>query len=285
MRASTSLAFLCVVALLTGCGRSVVVRRERGAASPPRPVATRPASVPVPAGDYIVRRGDNLYRIAFNHNLDVRDVAARNGISPPYTIYPGQRLRLLGSAPRPLATPVASVPPTTPPRAASSFPASSLPSARTPVAPPAPAPVASRPVPTPSAAPTPAALPPMRGGAWRWPADGQLVGRFVAGDQTRQGLDIAGSAGQPVKAAADGVVVYSGAGLVGYGELIILKHSEDWLSAYGHNRKRLVNEGRTVSAGQQIAEMGRSGASRDMLHFEVRRNGKPIDPLPLLPRR
>lgn len=79
------------------------------------------------------------------------------------------------------------------------------------------------------------------------------------------------------------MVVYSGAGLVGYGELIIVKHSEAWLSAYGHNRKRLVNEGQRVKSGQQIAEMGRSGASRDMLHFEIRYNGKPVDPLGYLP--
>jgi lipoprotein NlpD len=120
---------------------------------------------------------------------------------------------------------------------------------------------------------------------WAWPAAGQLVGRYAVGDPTRQGIDIAGSAGQTVAAAADGVVVYSGSGLVGYGELVIIKHSDVWLSAYGHNRKRLVSEGERVRAGQQIAEMGRSGASRDMLHFEIRQNGKPVDPLVHLPRR
>jgi lipoprotein NlpD len=88
-----------------------------------------------------------------------------------------------------------------------------------------------------------------------------------------------------VQAAADGVVVYSGAGLIGYGELIIVKHNDTWLSAYGHNRKRLVGEGDGVRAGQVIAEMGRTGTSRDMLHFEVRKNGKPIDPLGVLPKR
>lgn len=108
---------------------------------------------------------------------------------------------------------------------------------------------------------------------------------FLAGDPTRQGIGIAGSNGQSVQAAGDGVVVYSGAGLIGYGELVIIKHSDEWLSAYGHNRKRLVNEGQAVRVGEQIAEMGRSGASRDMLHFEIRRKGKPVDPLGLLPRR
>ncbi len=121
--------------------------------------------------------------------------------------------------------------------------------------------------------------------AWRWPTSGQVIEKFVAGEPTRQGINIAGNAGQPVIAAAAGEVVYSGAGLIGYGELVIIRHSDTFLSAYGHNRKRLVGEGEKVEAGQQIAEMGRSGASRDMLHFEIRRNGKPVDPLPLLPGR
>jgi lipoprotein NlpD len=112
-----------------------------------------------------------------------------------------------------------------------------------------------------------------------------VVSRFAEGDRSRQGIAIAGSAGQPVRAAAAGTVVYSGAGLVGYGELIIIKHSDEWLSAYGHNRRRLVAEGARVAAGQQIAELGRTGTSRDMLHFEIRRNGRPVDPTPLLPRR
>ena len=120
---------------------------------------------------------------------------------------------------------------------------------------------------------------------WRWPVDGQLLSRFEAGQPTKQGIDIAGSGGAPVRAAGDGTVVYSGSGLVGYGELIIIKHDEQWLSAYGHNRNRLVNEGAVVKAGQQIAELGRTGASRDMLHFEIRYNGKPVDPLRYLPRK
>jgi lipoprotein NlpD len=120
---------------------------------------------------------------------------------------------------------------------------------------------------------------------WRWPTDGDVIGRYVAGDQTQQGIDIAGRSGQPVIAAADGVVVYSGAGLVGYGELVIIKHSEEWLSAYAHNRRRLVAEGTKVKAGDAIAEMGRTGAITDMLHFEIRRNGKPVDPLLYLPKK
>lgn len=112
-----------------------------------------------------------------------------------------------------------------------------------------------------------------------------MLTSYAAGDPTRQGIDIAGREGQPVRAAADGVVVYSGSGLVGYGELVIIKHNEQWLTAYGHNRARLVNEGTRVKAGDQVAEMGHSGASRDILHFEIRYNGKPVDPQQYLPRR
>jgi lipoprotein NlpD len=121
--------------------------------------------------------------------------------------------------------------------------------------------------------------------AWRWPGKGPLIGSFVAGDQTRQGIDIGGTAGDPVLAAADGEVVYSGNGLLGYGELIIVKHNASFLSAYGHNRKRLVQEGDKIKAGQQIAEMGSSASARDELHFEIRKNGKPVNPIDYLPAR
>jgi lipoprotein NlpD len=120
---------------------------------------------------------------------------------------------------------------------------------------------------------------------WRWPGKGPLIGSFVAGDQTRQGIDIGGTAGDPVLAAADGEVVYSGNGLLGYGELIIVKHNASFLSAYGHNRKRLVQEGERIKAGQQIAEMGSSASARDEVHFEIRKNGKPVNPIDYLPAR
>jgi lipoprotein NlpD len=119
---------------------------------------------------------------------------------------------------------------------------------------------------------------------WRWPSSGNVIGRFVSGDPTQQGIDIAGRLGQPVVAVADGEVVYSGNGLLGYGEMIIVQHSPDYLSAYGHNQRRLLAEGTKVKAGQVIAEMGQRG-SQVMLHFEVRRRGKPVDPLAYLPPR
>ena len=173
--------------------------------------------------------------------------------------------------------PVTPLPPETRPANPAVPPSGPASAPAVPVATPA---IAGTPVVVPSAPVVPAAV---SAGGWRWPTQGQLIGRFSAGDPKRQGIDIAGTAGQSVVAAADGVVVYSGAGLVGYGELIIIKHSDEWLSAYAHSRKRLVTEGTAVRAGQPIAELGRSGTSRDMLHFEVRRNGKPVDPLSVLP--
>jgi lipoprotein NlpD len=120
---------------------------------------------------------------------------------------------------------------------------------------------------------------------WRWPADGS-VGRRFKRDDAIPGIEIVGKSGAPVRSAADGVVVYSGNGLVGYGELVIVKHSDSLLSAYGHNRKRLVKEGQRVTAGQQIAEMGSSGgAAQAGLEFQIRKDGNPVDPLAYLPPR
>lgn len=150
-------------------------------------------------------------------------------------------------------------------------------------------PVAGVPAVAPAAMPPPA---PVAAGAsravsgvqWRWPADGSLAGRFQSGDAI-PGIEIAGKSGDPVRAAADGVVVYSGNGLVGYGELVIIKHNDSFLSAYGHNRKRLVKEGQRVSGGQQIAEMGSTGSTRNELEFQIRKDGNPVDPLGYLPPR
>lgn len=248
-------ACLLATLALIGCSSSVVREPARGgsrgggrpAASAPRP------SVAKPGATVVVQRGEGLYRIATNNGIQMADLAAWNGLSPPYNLYPGQRLKLYP-----------------PGRGASASSGSASGGAS-----------ASRP-----SAPAPAPAAPIDSGIrWRWPADGPLLGRYVANEPTKQGIDIGGAPGTPVRAAADGVVVYSGTGLVGYGELIIVKHNEQWLSAYGHNRKRLVNEGQLVKAGQQIAEMGRSGAARDQLHFEVRYNAKPVDPLLYLPAR
>ena len=249
-----SLAVGITVFLLAACSSTVV--RETSSSSASHSTVSKPKH----GATARVQRGDTLYGIAFRNGVDVRDLAAWNAIGAPYTIYPGQSLRLYPSSGKSVATTATSPGTVRPKPAAASVP--------------------PRPV-----APSPAAAPANSGVSWRWPADGAVIGRFAAGDATKQGVDIAGTSGQPVRAAGDGVVVYSGGGLVGYGELIIVKHNEAWLSAYGHNRTRLVNEGQNVKAGQQIAEMGRSGAARDMLHFEIRYNGKPVDPQLYLPKR
>jgi len=246
---------LLAVLALAACGTATVVKKSGGSSGAPVPRT----SVAKPGQTTTVRQGDTLYAIARRTNVSPLDLASWNGLSSPNTIYPGQVLRLYPSSGAAPARPVAGT-------AASGAGNTTVPA-------------------RPSAPPPVTATPVNSGFAWRWPTDGVVVGNYVAGETTKQGMDIGGANGQPVRAAADGVVVYSGAGLVGYGELIIIKHNEQWLSAYGHNRKRLVNEGQNVKAGQQIAEMGRSGATRDMLHFEIRYNGKPVDPALYLPKK
>lgn len=211
--------------------------------------------------DYVVRRGDTVYSIAFRHNLDYRELARWNGIGSDYRIYPGQVLRLKP----PSGVAAATDPPSRPASAPGSI--FSRPPAGKPAAP---------------AAPT---LDPDTSEGrytWVWPTTAPIV-RAYAIDGNR-GLDFGGREGQPVLAAAPGRVVYSGNALKGYGELIIIKHDDVYLSAYGYNRVRYVKEGDVVTAGQPIAEMGRGPENRPLLHFEIRRSGKPIDPAEKLPR-
>lgn len=295
-------AVLLAALLLSACGatrRAVIVQPSGGSVEPRASVA-----VPVhAAGSYRVERGDTLYSIAFRHGVDFRDLAAWNHIAAPYTIWPGQTLRLSASGGRAAgiprsarpaaaagnhhaATPVfESVTPQAGPRSSATVaeaakPSGALtPSATTAATVPAPAPASPA-----AGRPANGATRSTGGVAWRWPADGPLLKRFQSGDAI-PGIELGGKAGDPVRAAADGVVVYSGNGLVGYGELIIIKHNDSFLSAYGHNRKRLVKEGQRVSAGQLIAEMGATGASRDELQFQIRRDGNPVDPLDYLPAR
>jgi len=298
--------------LLAACTTTTRVVREE-----PAPAVRTLSTVPPDPAMHRVQAGETLYGIAFRHRLDWRSLAAWNGIAEPFVIRPGQLLRLSppqGERPRVAAAEAVRPPPPTATRPASR----PDPGAGLPAPPPIPrglvgqtpptravagAPAAvTAPAATSTAAPVAAAAPAanappaaptavagggaaFRPGQWQWPTEGQVVARFAEGDRSRQGIAIAGTAGQAVRAAAAGTVVYSGAGLVGFGELIIIKHDDQWLSAYGHNRRRLVAEGASVQAGQQIAELGRTGTSRDMLHFEIRRSGRPVDPLPLLPQR
>lgn len=244
-------------------------------------------------GLYRVQGGDTLYSIAFHYGLDWRNVAAWNDIGRPYTIFPGQELRLTAPPRRPARETVITTRPAGRPPAATTRPADTAAAASgtsTSTAPPVPSPpesVGSGKTTTssgtaPAAAPLPALGTPER---WLWPTEGRLLSRFSAGDPSRKGIDIGGKEGQDIVASAPGDVVYSGSGLIGFGELIIIKHSDSMLTAYAHNRRRLVHEGERVAAGSRIAEMGKNDQERTMLHFELRIDGKPVDPLRYLPPR
>ena len=245
-----------------------------------------PATVVVPTV-YQVRRGDTLYSIAFRYRLDWREVAAWNRIEEPYLIRPGQELRL--SAPPPAlaerrspAPPVSVLAPRPAPPPAQEPEPMPEPEPQ-PALDPGPTPAPPAEIPADAPAP-PSGTRRVAGVEWRWPTAGSVTRPFDPA-ATRRGIGIAGELGQPVVAAADGQVVYSGTALIGYGELIIIKHSDTMLSAYAHNRVRLVEEGAAVRAGQPIAELGISDRNEEVLHFEIRRNGQPENPLSFLPRR
>ena len=229
----------------------------------------------VTGGHHIVQRGDSLWSIAFRYGWDWRELARVNGIQPPHTIYPGQKIRLDARGVRP----VAAAPQPTPPPPAPQAPA--VVANSVPIPPPI-TPMPSQPAPESAAPTTPVAR---SASGWAWPANGPIIGRFSSNGSLNKGIDIAGELGQPVLAASDGAVVYAGSVLRGYGELVIIKHSDTYVSAYGHNRRLLVREGQQVKAGQTIAEMGSTGTDRVKLHFEIRRQGKPVDPLQYLPKR
>ena len=268
---------LAVGSLVSGCSSTSsnsarVVDRNA-------PVAKRPATT---SGQYVVRPGDTLYSIAFRYGWDYKALAARNGIAAPYTIRPGQSIRFDGRSGGPASG-------TTTVVTTSSSPSSKTTVTTRPAGTPA-KPVTTTPAtpaPVVSTTPAPVQVPATERavGGWAWPATGVLIGKFASNGSLNKGIDIAGDLGQPVFAASDGAVVYAGSGLRGYGELIIIKHSDTYVSAYGHNRRLLVREGQQVKAGQSIAEMGSTGTDRVKLHFEIRRQGKPVDPLQFLPRR
>lgn len=216
------------------------------------------AATGIAADLYTVEAGDTLFSIAWRFRLQVNDLAAWNELGDGSLILVGQRIRL------------------TPPPVYSASDAG----AAAPVASPAPAarPAASS---TPSA---PSGVAPAAG-SWRWPTQGSLD---VEGARSRDGdygIRILGTRGQDIRAADGGKVMYAGDGLKAYGLLVIVQHSPEWLSAYGHNERILVKEGDEVRAGQPIATMGTGPGNAAMLHFEIRRNGKPVEPVRLLPRR
>ncbi len=264
---------VAVAAFLSGCSStssqvSVVDRNNAAKAAQRQPVTT---------GQYAVKRGDTLFSIAFRYGWDYKALAARNNIPVPYTIRPGQVIRFDGSSSAPATTVV------TTQSGASASSSSRTTVTRRPLTTAPTTTASSAAIPVPSPTPVPAGE--RTQGGWAWPANGVLIGKFASNGSLNKGIDIAGDLGQPVFAASDGAVVYAGSGLRGYGELVIIKHSDTYVSAYGHNRRLLVREGQQVKVGQTIAEMGSTGTDRVKLHFEIRRQGKPVDPLQFLPRR
>jgi lipoprotein NlpD len=284
---------LAVLAMMLALGLSACTSRsltnapveDRGtsrpssapAAAPARPAAALPGAENAgKPGFYTVKPGDTLIRIGLDTGQNWRDISRWNTIDNPNQIEVGQVLRVTPPAgndavvTRPITSSAAGAAPTPLPAQGQAAPAAK------------PAPASA---PQPQAAASAPQAP--AGGeeeiAWLWPAQGTPVAGF---DEVKnKGIDIAGKAGDPVLAAADGRVVYSGAGLRGYGNLIILKHNNTYLTAYAHNQTLLVKEDQSVRKGQKIAEMGNSDADRVKLHFEIRRQGKPVDPVKYLPAR
>ncbi|QKH38636.1 peptidoglycan DD-metalloendopeptidase family protein [Achromobacter pestifer] len=231
----------------------------------------QPAPATQPGGSYVVKPGDTLYKIARANNVDIENVKRWNNLSDPNQISVGQVLKMSGSAgggaqtapvaavkpqPRPLDQPETLPPPTTET-----------------TTPPPTAPVETKPA---TRAADAAVI------NWAWPASGQIVQGF---NNSSKGIDIAGALGDPVTAAADGLVKYSGNGVRGLGNLIIVEHQNGFITAYAHNRAVLVKTGQTVKRGAKIAELGQSDTTSPRLHFEIRRQGQPVDPMQYLPAK
>jgi len=295
--------------LLLGCNSLNVPVREGSTNAIVPPMAS--ASTAGVNQSYIVQPGDTLYSIAWEYNMDYRDLAAINNIPPPYLLEAGQTLALTGSAPVPVMTeptgvqiyavgtpefvetpatvataePMVTTEPAQESTSATPVAATTESSTEKPVtvttatAPPA---TTSVPVATTKVATAVPVEPTAKVGKWVWPAKGAVSRGF---SNKNKGIDIQGNRGDPIYATAGGKVVYSGTGLRGYGQLIIIKHNAEFLSAYAHNSMVLVAEGDDVKQGQKIAEMGDTGTNKVKLHFELRLRGKPVDPQKYLPRR
>ena len=195
---------------------------------------------------YTVVKGDTLHSIGWRHGVSAEELASWNNLRPPFTIYPGQQLRLNSGGAKAAKT------------------SSSAAKKQTATAK--------------KTTPRKVTAPAVKG--WRWPVKGKLLNKFSGNNN---GIDIAAKKGTAVSAAAPGEVVYAGSGLRGYGNLIILKHNASYFSAYAHNQKLFVKEGQKVKGGQKIAEVGNTGADQFKLHFEIRKDGSPVDPLKYLP--
>ncbi len=239
------------------CGLAVFLLAGCVSKPEPIPVINKSPSRVIPNA-YQVKQGDSIYKIAWAFGVDFQDVAEYSNLKEPYALEPGQVVYL--KKPEARVTALEDEEP--------------------------PGPVVAKKLPEKEPAPQPAAapesLPSVSFAAspteWNWPAEGRLVGKYSVA-KGNKGIQIAGAEGSPIKATAAGEVVYSGQGLRGYGNLVILKHSPEFLSAYAHNQEILVSEGQAVQTNQQIATMGSSGVQTTMLHFELRKNGQPVNPM------
>lgn len=249
--------------------KPVTTRPSVTRVTPPPASSNAPATPKAEPGTYIVKPGDTLTRISLETGQGWRDLARWNNIENPNLIEVGQVLRT-GPAPSETVATARPVPGTVvEPKPLDTKPAAAAASATAPAA---------------SAATAPAAREASEDDIqWAWPATNTVIANFD--EPKTKGMIFGGKAGDAVLAAADGRVIYANAGLRGYGNLIIIKHSANYLTAYAHNQSLLVKEDQAVRRGQKIAEMGSSDAERVQLHFEVRRQGKPIDPAKVLPGR
>ncbi|MCO4784659.1 MAG: peptidoglycan DD-metalloendopeptidase family protein [Marinomonas atlantica] len=253
---------LCLV--LSGCASDSFHYSNTGSF---KNSANSPRTRAMPSnGVYRVNSGDTLFSIAFSFGLDYRQVAKINNIVAPYTIYPNQKIRLKGSVIRP-STKTRTVAKTT------STQQKSVPKNTTVK------------VNSPTKTVSTVKIPDKKVSSWRWPISGSVTRGFSNAGVSSKGIDIRGKDAEHVKAAADGVVVYAGNGLIGYGNLVIVKHNEVYLSAYAYNERILVKEKQSVRSGDSLAIIGGKGTDKPLLHFEVRRDGQPIDPLKVLPKK
>lgn len=213
-----------------------------------------------PPATYKVKKGDTMYSVSWRYGMDYKTLAAINHIRSPYTLSIGQTLRFKSYK---TSTNQTKIKVKTQPKNNSN--------------------TATKPTtPKPNTTTQTSANKRL---TWRWPTKGKVISTYSKSATSRKGIDIAGKAGQTVVAAASGKVVYAGDGLPRYGNLLIIKHNDAYLSAYAHNKKLLVKEGDYVKSGQKIATLGKTGTQSNQLHFEIRRNGKPVDPLRFLPKR
>lgn len=237
--------------MLSGCAGFVAVDQKFGASVPDSNV-------------HEVEKGETLFSIAWRYGWDYKALASANSIAPPYTIHPGQKINVghsdidIPKKPNKANKTLTKWKPASTSQTPSAYKSESK-TTKTEV---------STPI-----------------GQWNWPAKGEVIAKFSSKAPVNKGIDIAGGLGESVTAAAAGTVVYAGSGLLGYGNLVIIKHDDTFLSAYAHNKTLLVKENQQVKAGEAIAEIGSSGTDSVKLHFEIRRHGKPVDPLIYLPKK